>query len=80
MNPGVVQNEMKSITCQLDVRSDWSYELCVVPHWDPSAAVIERFDAPTPALLRHAEVTRHLRADGWTVIEHSAALSIHEAA
>ena len=71
---------MNSITCQLDVRSDWSYELCVVPHGDPSAAVIERFDAPTPALLRQAEITQHLRASGWTVIDHGAALSIHQAA
>ena len=57
---------MTWITCQLDVRSDWSYELFVVPHWNPAAAVIERFDAPMAALLRHAEVARHLRADGWT--------------
>jgi hypothetical protein len=71
---------MNSITLQLDVRGDWSYEVCIVPHSDPAAAVIEPFDTPTPALLRHAEVARHLRADGWTVIEHGAALSIHEAA
>jgi hypothetical protein len=77
---GIVQRELNSITSQLDVRSDWSYELCVVPHWDPSAALIERFDAPTPALLRQAEVARQLRANGWTVIEHGAALGIHEAA
>lgn len=75
-----VQRGRKAITCQLDVRTDWSYELCVVAHQDPSAAMIERFDAPTPALLRQAEVARFLRANGWTVIEHGAALSIHEAA
>jgi len=41
------------------------------------AAVIERFDAPTPALLRQAEVAQQLRANGCTVIEHGAALSFH---
>jgi hypothetical protein len=71
---------MKSITCQLDVRNDWSYELCVVPHSDPSSAALERFRAPTPALLRQAQVARHLRANGWTVIEQGAALAIRSAA
>lgn len=77
---GSVKREMTSITCQLDVRSDWSYELFVVPHRDPAAAVIERFDAPTPARLRQAEVAQQLRANGWTVVEYGAALSIHRAA
>jgi len=70
---------VNSIGCQVDVRSDWSYELSIVPHWDPSAAFIEVFDALTPALLRQAEVARQLRANGCTVIERGAALSIHEA-
>jgi hypothetical protein len=72
----IVQRELNSITCRIDVRSDWSYELCVVPHWDPSAAMFERFDAPTPALLRHVEISQQLRAEGWAVIDHGAALSI----
>jgi hypothetical protein len=72
---GIAHRESNSITCQVDVRADWSYEVCVVPHWDPSGAVIERFDAPTPALLRQAEVAQQLRANGCTVIEHGAALS-----
>lgn len=76
----MVRSARNSITCQLDARSDWSYELCVVPHGDPSAAVIERFDAPTPALLRHAEVTDRLRQDGRTVIDHGPGLGIHAAA
>jgi hypothetical protein len=45
--------------------------------WGP---VIERFDAPTPALLRQAKVARCLRANGWIVIDRGAALRIHEAA
>jgi hypothetical protein len=77
---GIRDREENSITCQVDVCSDWSYELCVVPHWDPSAAMFERFDAPKPALLRQAEVARLLRANGCTVIEYGAVLGIHGAA
>lgn len=77
---GILHRAVNSIGCQVDVRNDWSYELSIVPHWDPSAAMIERFAALTPALLRQAEVARQLRANGCTVIEQAAALSIHEAA
>ena len=77
---GIAHRELNSITCQIDVRGDWSYELYVVPHWDPSAALIERFAAPTPALLRQAEVAQQLRANGCTVIEHGAALGFRDAA
>jgi hypothetical protein len=52
----------------------------VLPHWDPSSAVIEQFDAQTPALLRHAEVARRLRENGWMVIDHVDAGSVHGAA
>jgi hypothetical protein len=76
----ILQRGTKAITCQLDARGDRSYELCVVPHWDPSSAVIERYDAPTPALLRHAEVAQCLREHGWTVIDRVAADSMHAAA
>jgi hypothetical protein len=61
-----------AVTCQLDVRDDAVYELCVVPHWDPAAAVIERYDSANPALLRHAEVIGALREHGWIVIDHLA--------
>lgn len=74
------QRETNAITCELDVRGIRCYELCVLPHWDPSSAVIERFDAPTPALLRHAEVARRLREDGWMVIDHVTADGIQAAA
>lgn len=76
----ILQRDTNAITCQLDVRGTRSYEVCVVPHWDPSSAVIERYDAPTPALLRHAEVARRLRENGWMVIDHVAADSIDAAA
>jgi hypothetical protein len=76
----VLQRDANAITCQLDARGHRCYELCVLPHWDPSSAVIERFDAPRPALLRHAEIARRLRADGWIVIDHVAADGSHAAA
>jgi hypothetical protein len=76
----ILRRDTRAITCQLDARSNRSYELCVVPHWDPSSAVIEQFDAPTPALLRHAEVARRLRENGWMVIDHVDAGSVHGAA
>jgi hypothetical protein len=66
-----------AVTCQLDIRGNGSYEVCIVPHWDPSLSVIEHYDSPTPALLRHAEIARSLREDGWMVIDHVAADSIH---
>ena len=76
----VLRRDTTAITCQLGARGPRSYELCVVPHWDPASAVIERYDAPTPALLRHAEVARRLRENGWLVIDHVAADSIYVAA
>ena len=69
-----------AITCQLDVRGTRDYEVCIVPHWDPSSAVIEWYDAAAPALSRCAEVARYLRANGWIVIDHLAADTIHAAA
>lgn len=58
-----------AITCQLDVRGTGDYELFVVPHWDPSAAFIERYDQAAAARSRHSDVARRLRAGGWIVID-----------
>ena len=66
----ILRRDTNGITCELDARGEGAYELCVLPHWAPSLAVIERFDASMPALLRHAEVTSRLRDDGWMVIDH----------
>jgi hypothetical protein len=76
----ILGRDTNAITCQLDARSPRSYEVCIVPHWDPSSAVIERYDAPTPAFLRHAEVARRLRENGWMVIDHVAADTTYAAA
>ena len=76
----ILQREAKSITCQLDARGDHSYELYILPHWNPSAAVIEHFDASLPAMMRHAQLARDLREAGWMVIDHVAAARIHAGA
>lgn len=76
----VLERDAKTITCQLDTRDDHSYELCVVPHWAPSSAVIERFEGPRAALLRHAEVASRLRDKGWMVIDHVEAGRAYAAA
>lgn len=60
----ILQRDTKAITCQLDCRGRGTYEVCVLPHWDPSSAAIERFDAATPALLRHAQLACRLREAG----------------
>lgn len=66
----VLQRDAKVITCQLVARDDRSYEICVVPHWNPSSAVIERFESAALAVLRHAALARRLRDNGWIVIDH----------
>ena len=77
---GARQLRTSAVSCRLDARHDWSLELCVLPHSDPSLAVIERFRAPGPALHRYAEVIRLLREEGWIVIDQGAALALHAAA
>ena len=57
----VLQCGANAITCEVDARDDQSYEVCVVPHWDPSATVIERFQTPMLAVERHADIARRLR-------------------
>jgi hypothetical protein len=76
----MLERHTDAITCELDARGNRSYEVCVVPHSNPSSAVIERFGAPLPAVLRHAEITKRLRENGWMVIDRVAAKSIQSAA
>ncbi|HEY7190793.1 MAG TPA: hypothetical protein VH436_29785 [Vicinamibacterales bacterium] len=66
----VLQRDAHALTCELDARDDQSYEVCVVPHWDPASTLIERFETPTLAVLRHADLTKRLRESGWVVIDH----------
>lgn len=61
----VFQRNHEAITCEIDASGDRAYDVCIVPHWNVSAAVVERFDAAYGAFERHAEVARHLRDAGW---------------
>jgi hypothetical protein len=53
----------------VNTRDAASYDVCVVPHWNVSAAVVETVDTPGRALLRHAEIARNLRETGWLVVD-----------
>jgi hypothetical protein len=61
-----------ALTCQVNARATSSYDVCVVPHWNVSAAAVETVETPGRALLRHAEIARHLREGGWCVADRSA--------
>lgn len=54
-----------ALTCEVDANAAGGYEVSVVPHWNVASAAIERFDAATTALERHAEVSEYLRETGW---------------
>ena len=68
----VFRRDTDAITCELDARGRHSYDVCVVPHWNVSSAVIEHYDTPAAALLRHAEIARRLRDHGWMLADHAA--------
>lgn len=73
MRRWILEQDGTAITCHLAARSNRSFEVCILPRWDPSSAIIECFDALAPALLRHAEVSRRLRENGWIVIDQVGA-------
>ena len=55
-----------AITCEIDMTRRRTFEVCVVPHWDVSASVVEEFDGASRAVTRHAEIAGSLRDAGWT--------------
>lgn len=61
----VFQHNQHVVTCEIDASGDRAFDVCIVPHWNVSAAAIERFDAAYRAFERHAEVARRLREVGW---------------
>jgi hypothetical protein len=69
-----------ALTCEVDVTANGSYDVFVMPHWDVPSSVIEHFEAPTGALLRHAEIARRLRETGWVLTDHVAAYHTRAAA
>lgn len=67
----VFRREGRALTCEVDARGTQSYDVTLVPHWDLSAAVTERFDRPLRAMGRHASIARRLRDRGWVVVDHA---------
>jgi hypothetical protein len=63
----------RCVTCRIDARpATRSYEVATIPHWDLTRAAVEIFNAPGPALRRHAAIALELREAGWTVASYSA--------
>ncbi|HVZ24039.1 MAG TPA: hypothetical protein VG871_23355 [Vicinamibacterales bacterium] len=44
----------------------------MVPHWNPSAAIVQRCGHAAAAFELHAEIAIGLRRKGWVVVEHAA--------
>jgi hypothetical protein len=65
----VFGRDANAITCELDTRGARSYEVCLVPHWNVAASIVERFEAPSRAFLRHAQIARELREGGWVLVD-----------
>jgi hypothetical protein len=76
----ILHRDANAITCQLNARDDRSYGICIMPHWHPSSAVIERFESATLALLRHAALAKRLRNKGWIVIDRVVRRGLHATA
>ena len=68
----VFQRNAEAITCELDALGDRSYDVSVVPHSDVSSSMVQHFDAPAGALLRHAQIARQLRDSGWVLVDRVA--------
>jgi len=58
----------KVLSCEIRVNNAHSHDVCVVPHWDVAAAVVERSDNALSALERHAQIAASLRNSGWTLV------------
>lgn len=61
----------KALTCEVRVNGRHSHDVCVVPHWDVSSSIVERYDRPASALRRHAQIARDFRQAGWTLIREA---------
>ena len=68
----IFRRDSYALTCELDLRTDSTCDVVVVPHWDEALSAAEHFDSLADAVLRHAEIARRLREAGWFLIEHVA--------
>jgi hypothetical protein len=67
----VFHRDGRALACEVDARGRQSYDVAIVPLWDQSAAIVERFSRPLPALELHASIARELRNRGWVVVDHA---------
>jgi hypothetical protein len=63
----------RMITCEIDVSSSRSFDVCIITHWNAALSVVEAYDTPASALSRHEEVVSGLRKSGWVRISETAA-------
>ena len=76
----IFRRHSDAITCGVAYQGQHAYQVYVVPDWDASSSLVERFNAPTDAFLRHAEIARRLRDDGWVLTEHMNPVGAYAAA
>jgi hypothetical protein len=57
----------KAVTCEVRATGASSYDVCVIPHWDVSSSVVERFAHPVAALRRHAQIASDFQQAGFSV-------------
>ena len=70
----------RMLTCELDARARHTFDVSLIPHWNISASVVERFGNAVAAMERHAALAGALRDAGWTVVDHAAACDLRAAA
>lgn len=52
---------------------DRTFDLRVVPSWQPGRTLVEHFATAVPAIKRHAQLTSQLRELGWAVTDRATA-------
>lgn len=67
----------KVVTCEVRATGRSSYDVCVVPHWDVSSSVVERFAHPVAALRRQAQIASDFQQAGFSV-SRTPALAVHQ--
>jgi hypothetical protein len=58
--PWIFLRGTKAITCEMRIGGAASYAVCLLPHWDLSSAMVERYDRRASAFYRHAEIAPSL--------------------
>ena len=62
----------RMVTCEIMVNDGYTYDVCVITHWNVALSVIEGYENSGDALSRHAEVVSGLRNAGWKRISETA--------